>query len=130
MSEKEEKLESIKEKRIKLIKEINDLKYANIDISEKDKKANELYLNKIKPNFNFEEDFYYNLAMKYKKEIENNEFFKDLQYMPKGCLLHHHMNNCIDAQWISDEVMKEYNLKNIYLFIQQSQMKMINYLKI
>lgn len=67
MSEKEEKLESIKEKRIKLIKEINDLKYANIDISEKDKKANELYLNKIKPNFNFEEDFYYNLAMKYKR---------------------------------------------------------------
>ena len=113
--DKVDELESIKENRIKLLNEINDLKYANGNISEKDKKANEIYLNKVKPNFKFEEDFYYNLAMKYKTEIENNEFFKDLQYMPKGCLLHHHMNNCIDSQWISDEVMKENNLKNIYM---------------
>jgi chloramphenicol O-acetyltransferase len=76
MSEKEAKLESIKDKRTELIKEINNAKYENMEISEKDKKANDLYHNKIVPNFKFEEDFYYNLAMKYKTEIENNEFSK------------------------------------------------------
>ena len=115
MSEKEAKLESIKDKRTELIKEIKNTKYENMEISEKDKKANDLYHNKIVPNFKFKEDFYYNLSMKYKTEIENNEFFKDLQYMPKGCLLHHHMNNSIDVQWISDEIMKENNLKHIYM---------------
>ena len=53
--------------------------------------------------------------MKYKKEIENHEFFQILQKMPKGCLLHHHMTDCIDIEWISKEVMKKENLKYIYM---------------
>ena len=63
MSEKEAKLESIKDKRTELIKEINNSKYENMEISEKDKKANDLYHNKKVPNFKFKEDFYYNLSM-------------------------------------------------------------------
>ena len=50
--------------------------------------------------------------MKYKKDIEKHEFFKDLENMPKGCLLHHHMSDCIDIHWISEEVMKKENLKH------------------
>ena len=79
------------------------------------KKINELFHNKVEPTFKFEEDFYYNLSMKYKKEIEKHEFFKDLENMPKGCLLHHHMSDCIDIHWISEEVMKKENLKHIYM---------------
>ena len=97
------------------IEEIKKLKYSDIEITDQDKIANELYHKKVEPNFKFEEDFYYNLAMKYKSDIEVNEFFKDLQNMPKGCLLHHHMVDCIDVQWITDEVMKEENLKHIYM---------------
>ena len=115
MSNIEEKLSSINEKRIELIKEIKRPKYANIEISEKDIKANELFHNKVEPSFKFPDDFYYDLAMKYKTDIENHQFFKDLENMPKGCLLHHHMVDCIDIEWISNEVMKPKNLKYIYM---------------
>ena len=53
--------------------------------------------------------------MRYKKEIENHELFKIIQKMPKGSLLHHHMTDCIDIDWISKEIMKEENLNNIYV---------------
>ena len=108
-------LKEIKEKKEALIKEIMSPKYDYIEITEKDKKANELYYSKVKPSFQFQDDFYYNLAMKYKSEVESNTFFKDLQQMPKGCLLHHHFVDCINIKWISDTVMKDENLKNIYM---------------
>lgn len=115
MSEQEELVEELQDKRKALIDEIKIMKYSNIEITSRDKKANELYHQKVEPNFKFEEDFYYNLSMKYKSLIESNPFFKDLQKMPKGALLHHHLTNCIDIDWISQEVMKEENLKNIYM---------------
>ena len=109
------KLEEIKKEREALIEEIQNSKYNYIEITEKDKKANELYYSKVFPNFKFEEDFYCNLAMKYKSEIESNQFFSDLKKMPKGCLLHHHISDCINIQWLSKEIMKPENLKNIYM---------------
>ena len=115
MANNDDKLKLISDKRVDLIKDIQKPKYSNIKITEKDQKANELFHNKVVPNFKFEEDFYFDLAMKYKKEIENHEFFKDLQNMPKGCLLHHHMSDCIDIEWISKEVMKENNINHIYM---------------
>ena len=115
MSTEEEKLEQIKAKRKTLVEEIFSQKYNYIEITEKDKKANSIYHSKVFPSFKFPDDFYYNLAMKYKSEIELNEFFTDLKRMPKGCLLHHHLIDCINVKWLSDTVMKEENLKNIYM---------------
>ena len=115
MTNNEESKEAYEDKRKYLIQEIKKPKYSYIEISDKDKKANELYHSKVLSNFKFEEDFYYNLAMKYKSEIESNEFFKDLDYMPKGCLLHHHMSDCIDVKWLSEEVIKKENLKHIFM---------------
>ena len=109
------KQDSYEEKRKELENEIIKEKYKNISITEKDKKANEILQSKIIPSFNFDDDFYFNLAMKYKSEIENHELFKDLNHMPKGCLLHHHLTDCIDIKWLSEIVMKEENLKNIYM---------------
>ena len=115
MSNNEKSAEEMAEKRKVFIEDINKDKYSYIEITDMDKKANELYHSKIMPNFNFEEDFYYDLAMKYKKEIEENEFFKDLENMPKGCLLHHHIEDCIDIKWISKVVMEKENIKYIYM---------------
>ena len=112
---KETLIKEMATKREELIQDINKEKYSYINISPKDNQANELYLRKIVKSFIFPEDFYYNLSMKYKKEIEKNEFFQILQKMPKGCLLHHHMTDCIDIEWISKEIMKEENLKYIYM---------------
>ena len=67
-------INDMSEKRKFLIEEINKEKYSYINITEKDNQPNELYNNKIPQSFNFPEDFYYNLAMKYKKEIENHHF--------------------------------------------------------
>ena len=115
MTNNEESKEAYEIKREYLFQEIKKIKYSYIEITNKDKEANELYHSNILPNFKFKEDFYYDLAMKYKSEIESNEFFKDLNYMPKGCLLHHHISDCIDVQWISEEVMKPENLSNIFM---------------
>ena len=115
MSNNSNKLRESEEKRDELIKEMMTQKYNYIEITDKDKKANELYHSKVETNFKFQGDFYYNLAMKYKLEIESNEFFKDLKYMPKGCLLHHHMVDCIDITWLSEIVMRKEYLKNIYM---------------
>ena len=52
------------------IEEIKKLKYSYIKITDQDKTANELYHKKVEPNIKFEEDFYYNLAMKYQSDIE------------------------------------------------------------
>ena len=90
---------------------ITKIKY--IEITEKDKKANELYNFKVVPNFKFEEDFYYNLAMKYITEIESNPFFSDFKKMPKRLPIA--SSDCIDIKWLSNEVMKIENLKNIYM---------------
>ena len=106
---------SYEERRKELENEISREKYKNISITENDKKANEILESKIVPTFKFNEDFYFNLAMKYKSQIENHEFFKDLEYMPKGCLLHHHLTDCVDIKWLSEIIMKEENLKNIYM---------------
>ena len=78
MSNTEKSAEEIEDKRKELIDEIFKEKYSYIEITDKDKKANELFHSKVEPNFKFENDFYYNLAMKYKSEIEANQFFKDL----------------------------------------------------
>ena len=115
MNSNETLIEKTEAKRVELIKEINKEKYSYINISPKDNQANELFLQKIVQTFIFPEDLYYNLAMKYKNEIEKHEFFQILQKMPKGCLLHHHMTDCIDIEWISKEIMKEENLKYIYM---------------
>jgi adenosine deaminase CECR1 len=111
----ENNINEISDKRVELIKEIQKLKYASIEITENDKKANEFFYSKVKPNFKFNDDFYFDLVMKYKADIEKNQFFDDLKHMPKGCLLHHHIVDCIDVKWISEEVMKEKNLKHIYM---------------
>ena len=115
MSNNETSEEEIAEKREELLEEIKKTKYSYIEITDKDKKANELFHSKVEPNFKFEEDFYYNLAMKYKTDIESNEFFKDLGEMPKGCVLHQHMSTAIDIKLISDQVMKKEHLKYIYI---------------
>ena len=102
-------------KRDILLEEIKKVKYSYIEITESDKKANELYNTKVVPNFKFEDDFYFDLAMKYKSQIESHPLFTDLKQMPKGCLLHHHIIDCINIKWLSDEVMKLEHLKNIYM---------------
>ena len=109
------KQSSYEERRKELENEISREKYKNISITEKDKKENEILESKIVPTFKFNEDFYFNLAMKYKSQIENHEFFKDLEYMPKGCLLHHHLTDCVDIKWLSTIIMKKENLKYIYM---------------
>ena len=78
MSNNEKSTEEKADKRKELIEEIKKEKYSYIEITDKDRKANELFHSKVEPNFKFEDDFYYNLAMKYKSEIEANQFFKDL----------------------------------------------------
>jgi adenosine deaminase CECR1 len=111
----QEKIKKLAYDRKELIDEIKKPKYSDIIITDKDKKANELYHSKVVPGFKFPEDFHYDLAMKYKSDIEKNEFFKDLNNMPKGCLLHQHIEDCINIKWLSEEVMKKENLKYIYM---------------
>lgn len=83
---------------------INKAKYSEVTFSDQEKRANSLFLDKVISSFafSFSEDFYYDLAMKYKEEIQNHQFFKDITSMPKGVLLHHHMTSSIDVDWLMD----------------------------
>lgn len=83
MNNNEALIQEMAAKREELIQDINKEKYSYINISPKDNQANELFHQKIVQNFIFPEDFYYNLSMKYKKEIENHEFFQILQKCQK-----------------------------------------------
>ena len=51
--------------------------------------------------------------MKYKKEIESHNFFSFVKKMPKGCLLHIHIEDSINVEQIS-KIVKE-NKEKIYL---------------
>ena len=51
--------------------------------------------------------------MKYKKEIESHNFFSFVKKMPKGCLLHLHIEDSINVEWIS-KIVNE-NKEKIYL---------------
>ena len=79
---------SYEEKRKNLINKIKKKKYKNEIFSSEEIKANNIFTNQIVPTFQFNEDFDYDMAIKYKKEIENNPFFKDIYEMPKGVILH------------------------------------------
>ena len=52
---------------------LNPLKFKNIKFSKLEDTANKLFLSKI--SFNFKEDLYSDLTMKYKKDIETQNFF-------------------------------------------------------
>ena len=75
---------------------LNPLKYKNIKFSKLEDTANKLFHSKI--SFNFKEDFYSDLTMKYKKEIESYNFFSFVKKMPKGCLLHLHIEDSINVE--------------------------------
>ena len=63
------------------------------------------------------------MAIKYKKEIENNPFFKDIYEMPKGAILHLHIEDYIDYMLLTEECLKDENYKNIYLRDYTNQIK-------
>ena len=51
--------------------------------------------------------------MKYKKEIESHNFFSFVKKMPKACLIHLHIEDSINVEWIS-KIVNE-NKEKIYL---------------
>ena len=72
----QEKIEKLAYDRKALIEEIKKPKYSDKEITDKDIRANELYHSKVVPGFTFPEDFHYDLAMKYKSDIEKMNFSK------------------------------------------------------
>ena len=113
---------SYEEKKKNLINKIKK-KYKNEIFSSEEIKANDIFTNQIVPTFQFNEDFYYDMAIKYKKEIENNPFFKDIYEMPKGAILHLHIEDYIDYIQLTEECLKDDNYKNIYLRDYTNQIK-------
>ena len=107
-----EKREDYLSEREKFISNLLKEKYRGVEFNEQEKKANVIFIDRVRPEFKFKEDFYSNLAMKYKNDIEKHTFFKDLEAMPKGALLHHHMTDCIDRHWLRGIIEK--NGEHIY----------------
>ena len=104
-------ISNYQEERQKFLNEIvNQRKYQGHKFSEEEKQANDLFLRKVRTEFIFEEGFYSNLAMNYKEEIQSHTFFKDLEAMPKGSLLHHHMVDCIDRGWLKKIIIGNTNV--------------------
>lgn len=99
-------------KRNDIILKLNQIKYGDMVITEADLKFSDQFDRNDKKSFEIlPEDFYSNLAIKYKDLMENLPFFKKLDLLPKGVLLHHHLANDIDP----DLFLSLLDDPNIYL---------------
>jgi len=99
---------SYQEKRSEFLQEtVHKAKYSGLAFSADECQANSIYQAKIASKFqtDFEDDFFYDSAMKYKKEIENHTLFGDIYSMPKGVIHHHHMTSSLDVDQLKDFIL-------------------------
>jgi adenosine deaminase CECR1 len=108
-----ERHEDYKSKRQVLCQELRNCKYGNMHISEDDQRLNGLFSDVLSGvRMDFPEDFYCKLAMEYKDDIKKHPLFRHFETMPKGAILHHHLADCINKEWIQG--MVEQYQENIY----------------
>lgn len=87
-------------KRNDIILKINEQKYGDMVITQTDLKFSDKFEQTDKNSFDIlPDDFYSNLAIKYKNLIEDLPIFKRLNLLPKGALLHHHLADDIDPDF-------------------------------
>lgn len=89
--------------RLSLLQKIADNRYAGMEITPNDKKMSE-YFKQTFDFHSFPEDFYTVSAMKYKEKIETHVFFSKISQLPKGALLHNHLYDSIDADWLIEQL--------------------------
>ena len=100
--------ESYMEKRSNIFKSIQKQKYQDLAFSEEEEKANEVFRKKLNeqrallPN-----SFYREYTLKYLDLIEKSEIFPIMKSMPKGGILHIHLDCCFELEWV---------YQNLFLF--------------
>lgn len=93
--------ESYMEKRNNIFKSIQKQKYQDLAFSEEEEKANEIFRKKLNeqrallPN-----SFYREYTLKYLDLIEKSEIFPIMKNMPKGGILHIHLDCCFELEWV------------------------------
>lgn len=93
--------ESYMEKRSNIFKSIQKQKYQDMAFSEEEEKANEVFRKKLNeqrallPN-----SFYREYTLKYLDLIEKSEIFPIMKKMPKGAILHIHLDCCFELEWV------------------------------
>lgn len=96
------RLESYLQERDDLIFQIQDIKYDGMVFNKDEEKANSIFRGMINTQRkNIQPSFYRGNSMKHKSMIDSNDIYKVLKKMPKGCILHLHIDCSIDPDFVN-----------------------------
>ncbi|KAL4472248.1 hypothetical protein ABPG72_013881 [Tetrahymena utriculariae] len=99
-------MEDYLKKREELEREIIAAKYNKITFSPIEEEANKLYRQVlIKERATKEDSFFQGYTLKQREQFEKESFiFKSILKLPKGAVLHIHIDSCMDIDWFMEEL--------------------------
>ena len=96
------KLEAYLQERDELIYQIQETKYDDLLFNKEEEKANTVFRGMITTQRkNIHPSFYRGNSMKHKALIDANDLFKVIKKMPKGAVLHLHIDCAIDPDFVN-----------------------------
>ena len=97
-----QKLETYLQARDELIYQIQEFKYGDMVFNKEEEAANNIFRQMIATQRkNIPPSFYRGNSMSHKVMIDNNDLFKVIKKMPKGAVLHLHVDCAIDPDFVS-----------------------------
>lgn len=96
-----QKLEEYLQEREELVNQIQEIKYDDLLFNKEEEKANTIFRCMINTQRkNIPSSFYRGNTMKHKVLIDNTDIFKVIKKMPKGAILHLHVDCAIDPDFV------------------------------
>ncbi len=88
-------------KRNCIYQSIQKQKYQDLIFSEEEEIANQVFRRKLnEKRSELPNSFYRKYTLKYLNFIDNSELFKIIEKMPKGGVLHIHLDCCFELLWV------------------------------
>lgn len=96
-----QRMEAYLQERDDLISQIQDMKYEDLIFTKEEEAANTIFRSIISSQRkNTPASFYRGNSMKFKTLIDQSDIYKILKKMPKGAILHLHVDCAIDPDFV------------------------------
>lgn len=96
-------MEEYNKAREELVRELTEAKYAGLTFSPIEEQANSRYTDLLMKERATKDDvFFKGHTLKHKTDIQNNSrVYEALNKLPKGAVLHIHIDCCMDHDWVT-----------------------------